>query len=76
MAKWKIQLENFEALSREIAQKREEQEGKLRFNRSIIIANDVAEQFYCEKKVEMQYLLGEILRVATVDFSDKAKREI
>jgi len=33
---------------------------KLRFDRSTIAASDVAEQFFCEKKVEMQYLRGEI----------------
>jgi hypothetical protein len=34
--------------------------GKLRFNRSAIVASDIAGQFYCEKKVEMQYLHGEV----------------
>ena len=34
--------------------------GKLRFERSTIAASDIAEQFFCEKKVEMQYLHGEI----------------
>jgi CRISPR/Cas system-associated exonuclease Cas4 (RecB family) len=33
---------------------------KLRFERSTIAASDIAEQFFCEKKVEMQYLHGEI----------------
>lgn len=50
MAKWKTQLENFDSLRKELRLKREEQEGKLRFNRSVIIASDVASQFYCEKK--------------------------
>jgi CRISPR/Cas system-associated exonuclease Cas4 (RecB family) len=34
--------------------------GKLRFNRSLMVASDIAGQFYCEKKVEMQYLHGEV----------------
>jgi len=34
--------------------------GKLRFNRSTITASDIAAQFFCEKKVEMQYLHGAI----------------
>lgn len=33
---------------------------KLRFERSTIAASDIAEQFFCEKKVEMQFLYGEI----------------
>ena len=34
--------------------------GKLRFDKSTIAASDIAGQFFCEKKVEMQYLHGEI----------------
>ena len=60
MLDWKIQLENFNSLLREVRLKREETDSKLRFDRSIIIASDLASQFYCEKKVEMQYLHGEI----------------
>jgi len=32
----------------------------LRFGRRVVVASDIAEQFFCEKKVEMQYLHGEI----------------
>ena len=60
MVVWKSQLEAFDLLSKELIAKKELEQGKLRFNRSIIIASDVAGQFYCEKKVEMQYLHGEV----------------
>jgi hypothetical protein len=60
MVKWKTQLENFDSLLRELRRKREEQNSRLRFDRSAIIASDIAEQYYCEKKVEMEYLHGEI----------------
>ena len=59
MDEWKLQLENFERLLNELNQNPDGC-GRLRFNRSTIIASDVASQFYCEKKVEMQYLHGEI----------------
>lgn len=32
----------------------------LRFNRSTICASDIAGQYYCEKKVEMEYIHGKI----------------
>jgi hypothetical protein len=35
-------------------------ESTLRFDRSVIIASDIAEQYFCEKKVELQYLYGEV----------------
>jgi CRISPR/Cas system-associated exonuclease Cas4 (RecB family) len=60
MIKWKTQLKNFELMLKEFRQKREEPKGRLRFGRSVIIVSDIAEQYYCEKKVEMQYLHGEI----------------
>jgi CRISPR/Cas system-associated exonuclease Cas4 (RecB family) len=55
-----MHLESFELMLEELCRKREETEGRLRFDRSAIIASDIAKQFYCEKKVEMQYLHGEI----------------
>ena len=60
MKEWKTQLEGFESMLIELRRSREDQEGRLRFGRSVIIASDIAEQYYCEKKVEMQYLHGEI----------------
>jgi len=59
MKDWKSQLSAFDTL---LNQLRDQQgkSSKLRFNRSIVIASDIAEQFYCEKKVEMEYLHGEV----------------
>jgi len=60
MTKWKTQLENFDSMLRELCRKRQEGEGKLRFDRSAVSVSDIAEQYYCEKKLEMEYLHGEI----------------
>ena len=59
MTEWKAQLESFDCLLKELKQNRE-QASKLRFGRSVIVASDIAGQFYCEKKVEMGYLHGEV----------------
>lgn len=59
MADWKAQLERFDSLLKALSRKQDEN-GKLRFNRSFVIASDIASQYYCEKKVEMQYLPGEV----------------
>jgi CRISPR/Cas system-associated exonuclease Cas4 (RecB family) len=59
MTEWKAQLESFDSLLKELKQNRE-QGGRLRFGRSVIVASDIAEQLYCEKKVEMGYLHGEV----------------
>lgn len=59
MTEWKTQLESFDSLLKELKQNRE-LGGRLRFGRSMIVASDIAEQFYCEKKVEMEYLHGEV----------------
>jgi CRISPR/Cas system-associated exonuclease Cas4 (RecB family) len=59
MIEWKGQLERFDSLLKGLSQKQKEK-GELRFNRSFVIASDVAGQYYCEKKVEMQYIHGKI----------------
>jgi len=59
MIEWKTQLEGFDSLLKELKQNRE-QTGRLRFGRYMIVASDIAEQFYCEKKVEMEYFYGEV----------------
>jgi len=59
MTEWKARLLYFDSLLEELRKGRETG-GKLRFNRSAIVASDIAGQFYCEKKVEMQYLHGEV----------------
>jgi CRISPR/Cas system-associated exonuclease Cas4 (RecB family) len=60
MKNWEAQLENFDNLLKELSQSRQERNCKLRFDRPFVIASDVASQFYCEKKVEMQYLHGKV----------------
>jgi len=60
MSRWKHQLEDYNSLVKELLEKREKGESGLRFNRPFILASDIAEQYFCEKKVEMQYLHGEI----------------
>jgi CRISPR/Cas system-associated exonuclease Cas4 (RecB family) len=60
MSKWKSQLENYHSLVNELAEKRKKGKGDLRFNRHFILASDIAEQYFCEKKVELQYLHGEV----------------
>jgi hypothetical protein len=57
--KSKEQLESFDSPIKELKNSRDN-DGRLRFGRSVIVASDIAEQFYCEKKVEMEYLHGEV----------------
>jgi len=59
MDKWKAQLESLNLLLKELKQDREAG-GRLRFGRSMIIASDIATQFYCEKKLEMEHVHGEV----------------
>jgi hypothetical protein len=60
MRKWDHKLASFDSLAKEIAEKQKRSEGNLRFNRSFIPASDIAEQYFCEKKVEMDYLHGDV----------------
>ena len=60
MCEWKKQLEEFESLLHQIAEKKEDRKGLLRFDRCTICASDVAGQYYCEKKIELEYLYGEV----------------
>jgi CRISPR/Cas system-associated exonuclease Cas4 (RecB family) len=57
--KWKKQLEDFDSLIRELKENRNAH-ARLRFGRSVIAASDIAEQFYCERKLEMEFLHGEV----------------
>ena len=59
MSESKQQLETFAFLLKEF-KKNQRQHGLLRFGRSAVVASDVAAQFYCEKKVEMQYVYGRV----------------
>jgi hypothetical protein len=60
MTTWKQQLKKYNSLLEQIVEKKEKNEGDLRFNRCTIRASDVAGQYYCEKKIEMEYLYGEV----------------
>jgi CRISPR/Cas system-associated exonuclease Cas4 (RecB family) len=60
MTTWKRQLEKYNSLLEHIARRKEKSEGLLRFGRCTVRASDVAGQYYCEKKVEMGYLFGEV----------------
>ena len=60
MSEWKQKFQRFNSLCEIINQIKEENTGDLRFNRSTIRASDVAGQYYCEKKIEMAYLYGEV----------------
>lgn len=60
MVKWESQLEEYVSLSKQISETQKRGKELYRFNRSTIIASDIAQQYFCEKKVEMQYLYGKI----------------
>ena len=60
MTNWKKQLERYNSLRGQIAERKEKNEGELRFSRCTVRASDVAGQYYCEKKIEMEYLYGEV----------------
>lgn len=60
MPKWERQLRVYHSLVEELANARKKSEGKLRFNKLFIIASDIAQQYFCEKKVEMQYQYGDV----------------
>ena len=57
---WKRQLEKINSLRLQITESKEKNEGLLRFNRCTIRASDVAGQYYCEKKIELEYLYGKV----------------
>ena len=57
MLSWERQVKEFCSIRRQIAEKNSL---GLRFNRILIGASDVADQFFCEKKVEMRYTYGKI----------------
>lgn len=63
MDKWEQHLEKYLSFLKELTETRE---GNLKFGRGVVAASEVAEQFFCEKKVEMRYLYGEIETEAKV----------
>jgi len=60
ISNWEQQLKDYDSLVEDLAKERERGKGSLKFGRLFILASDVAEQYFCEKKVEMQYLQGEV----------------
>jgi hypothetical protein len=60
MTNWKHQLEKYNSLRMQITERIKNSEELLRFDRCTIRASDVAGQYYCEKKIEMKYLYGEV----------------
>ena len=57
---WKLKWYNYVFSLKELSDQREKGSQKLRFGRSVIVASDIARQYYCEKKVELAYLHGEV----------------
>ena len=60
LARWERQLENYTSSLKEFAQEARKGEGEFRFNSHLIKASDIAGQYFCEKKIEMKHLHGEI----------------
>lgn len=60
MNSWKNQLREFDSLLRNLVERQKKGEGELRFNRHFIAVSDIAEQYFCEKKVEMQHIHGKV----------------
>ena len=60
MDAWKNQLEKHISLLSLLAKRKENSKELLRFDRCTIRASDVAGQYYCEKKIEMKYLYGDV----------------
>jgi hypothetical protein len=57
---WKVRFKNYENLLKELQHERTKTQTGLRFNRSSITASDIASQYFCEKKLEMEHLYGKI----------------
>lgn len=60
MSKWERQLDEYHSLLEQLVQKTKKGESGLRFDRPFIRASDIATQYFCEKKVEMEFLHGDI----------------
>lgn len=56
VAEWEIKYEEYIYLWEEFKKK----ESNLRFKRNYVNVNEIAEQFYCEVKLKMMFLYGEI----------------
>ena len=51
---------NYTTLLHEVSQKLKNHEGELRFNQAVARASDIAQQYFCEKKVELEHVLGKM----------------
>jgi len=60
MSKWEHQLQEYDSLIRQLVESSETGKAELKFNRPFIKASDIASQYFCEKKVEMEYIHGDI----------------
>jgi len=56
---WRNSLNNFEEIIKELIESAEKAKSQLRFGVPAIPAASIAEQYYCEKKVELAYEYGE-----------------
>ncbi len=59
MSSWQYQFSEFLKLVAKI-NKDLVQNNELRFGRNTIRVSDISEQYYCEKKLELQYLFGQV----------------
>ena len=60
MNDWEKQLQEYNSMLKLVFQKFQRKDGELRFNRPVAFASEIAQQYFCEKKVEMQHIHGEI----------------
>ncbi len=60
MPRWKRHLLQFESLQRELVNEVAAKKPNLRFKTAFVKASDVAQQYFCEKKLEMEYLHGRV----------------
>jgi hypothetical protein len=60
LAIYKKQIQEQDSLIQEVASKRENGDAGLRFDLATVSASSVGQQWFCEKKVEMRYLHGEV----------------
>lgn len=62
MNSWEKHLGDFDSLLGSLIERQKKGEGELKFNRHCVAVSDIAQQYFCEKKVEMQHLHGEVDR--------------
>jgi CRISPR/Cas system-associated exonuclease Cas4 (RecB family) len=60
MRKWEKHFREFKSQRRELVEEVSGRKPDLRFECAFVRASDVAQQYFCEKKVEMQYIYGRV----------------